>query len=142
MVNDLGKILTALISVLFGLFALFVFVPDVGLVIGFISLTFGILAIIWTLRAKYSLSPGTSLRDYTNYFLFSLIFVLLFSVWDTLIMLFRWDGYFVYPKYILLIIAYLIFVFASYKILYLGKQFGFKTQVKKMNFSNEKKKKR
>jgi hypothetical protein len=130
--KDTGKLLTALLAVSFGVFALIRFVPNIELAIDFLSLTFGLVAIIWTYRAKVSLSPGTSLRDYTNYFLYSLVFIVLFSVWDTLIFLFGWEGVLVYPKYFLITIAYLIFVFAAYKILYLGKQFGFKQQVKKM----------
>ena len=135
-----GKLLTALLAVLFGVFALIMFVPVIELVIGFLSLTFGVLGIIWALRAKLSLSKGTMLRDYANYFLFALIFIVLFSVWDTLIILLDWTGYLVYPKYFLITVAYLIFVLAAYKILYLGKQFGFKSQVKKMKFKEPVKK--
>lgn len=139
MKNEHGKVLTALLAVLFGVFAMISFVPVVELAIGFLSLTFGIVAIIWTYRAKTSLSKGTELRDYTNYFLFSLLFIVLFSVWDTLIFLFRWEGPLVYPKYFLITIAYLIFVFAGYKILYVGRMFGFQQQVKKMNEKKRKK---
>ena len=131
--KDNGKILTALLAVLFGVFALIKFVPIIELAIGFLTLTFGVLAIIWAYRAKTSLSPGTMLRDYTNFFLLSLICIVLVSVWETLIFLFQWTGYLVYPKYFLLTISYLIFVFASYKILHLGKQFGFQAQVQSMN---------
>ncbi len=134
-----SKLLTALLAVLFGVFALITFVPTVELAIGFLSLTFGLVAIIWTYRAKISLSEGTSLRDYTSYFLYSLIFIVLFSVWDTLIFLFQWEGWLIYPKYFLITTSYLIFVFTGYKILYLGKQFGFQTQVKKMNLKKVKK---
>jgi len=126
------KVLIALLAVLSGVFALITFVPNIELAIGFLSLTFGILAIIWTDRARTSLSKGTSLRSYTSYFLFSLIFILLFSIWDTLIPLFEWSGYLIYPKYFFITASYLIFVFASYKILSLGKQFGFHEQAKKM----------
>ena len=139
MEKEQGKILTALLAVLFGVFALIRFIPDVELTIGFLSLTFGLTAIFWTYRAKTSLSEGTSLRDYTNYFLWSLIFIVLFLVWDTLIKLFNWQGALVYPKYFLITIAYLIFFFTGYKILYLGKQFGFRDQVARMGIKKGKK---
>lgn len=136
--KDHGKILTAFLAVLFGVFAIIQFVPDVELVVGFLSLTFGILAIIWTIRARCSLSPGTSLRDYATYFLLSLLLIVAFSVWDTLILLFDMKGAAIYPKYVLITLAYLVFVFASYNILCLGKQFGFKPQVARMNLKQKK----
>lgn len=139
MKKDLGKLLTALLAVFFGVFAVIKLVPTIELAIGFLSLTFGIVAIIWTYRAKSSLSEGTSLRDYTNYFLFCLVFIVLFSVWDTLIFLFGWEGILKYPKYFLITLSYLIFVFTAYKILYLGKQFGFQPQIKKMNLKQKQK---
>jgi hypothetical protein len=132
MVKEWGKIFTAFLAVLFGVFALIQFAPNLELAIGFLSLSFGVLGIIWAARARASLSVGTSLRDYAHYFLLSLILIVAFSIWDTLIFLFQWENGFVYPKYFLITAAYLIFVFTSYKILNLGKQFGFKTQVKKM----------
>ena len=139
MEKEYGKVFTAFMAVLFGLFALIRFVPNVQLATGFLSLTFGIVAIIWTYRAKLSLSPGTSLREYTNYFLLSLVFILLFSFWDTLAFIFNWESYLIYPnyllypKYLFITMAYLIFVFASYKILYVGKLFGFQAKVGSMN---------
>ena len=133
MSSDRGKLFTAFIAVLFGVFALVIFVPSVELIIGLLSLSFGIVAIIWTYRAKTSLSPGTTLREYTNYFLLSLWFIVLFSLWDTLIVLIGLEGGWVYPKYFLITIAYLVFAFTGYKILYMGKQFGFKSQVSRMD---------
>ncbi|HIJ10689.1 TPA: hypothetical protein HA278_01400 [Candidatus Woesearchaeota archaeon] len=138
--KDIGKLLTAFLAVLFGVFGLIKFVQDVELVIGLLSLTFGLVAIMWTYRAMASLSKGTSLRDYAFYFLLSLIFIILFSIWDTAILLFQLQGSFVYPKYFLITIAYLIFSFTSYKILQLGKQFGFHFQVNKMSAIKENKK--
>lgn len=137
--KEIGKILTALLAVLFGVYALIKLVPSFDLAISFLSLTFGIMAIISTYRAKISLSEGTSLRDYTTYFLFSLIFIVLFSIWDTLIILFDWSGSWVIPKYFLLTVAYLIFFFTAYKIMYLGQEFGFRSQVDSMHLSNKKK---
>ncbi len=139
MKKEQGQLLTAFLAVLFGVFALIRFVPDVQLVIGLLSITFGIVAMVWTHRAKRSLSAGTSLREYTNLFFFSLVFIFLFSLWDTLGIIFLWQGNLVYPKYFLITIAYLVFVFAAYKILYLGKQFGFTLQVAKMDLEKAKK---
>jgi hypothetical protein len=141
MAEGYGKILTALLAVLFGVFSLVMFVPSAELIVGFLSLTFGVLGIIWALRAKLSLSKGTMLREYATYFFFALVFIVLYSFWDTLAMLLGWQGALLYPKYFLITISYLIFVFAAYKMLHLGKQFGFKPQVEKMNFKKRKLKK-
>ena len=135
-----GKTITALISILFGIFALFIFLPALELVVGFLSLTFGIVAIIYALRAKLSLSKGTELKQYASYYLSALISIVFFSIWDTLVFLFGWGGFLVFPKYFFLTFSYLVFVFTSYKIMKLGKQFGFKEQVKKMNLKKESKK--
>ena len=135
-----GKTITALISILFGIFALFIFLPALELIVGFLSLTFGIVAIIYALRAKLSLSKGTELKQYASYYLSALISIVFFSIWDTLIFLFGWSGFLVFPKYFFLTFSYLVFVFTSYKIMMLGKQFGFKEQVNKMNLKKESKK--
>ncbi len=137
MKTNYGKVLTAFLAVLFGVFAIIQFVPDVELAIDFLSLTFGIVAIFWTYRAKASLSVGTSLREYTSYFLWSLVLIFVYSVWDTLEYILNWTGYWVYPKYFMISISYLIFVFAAYKILYLGKEFGFLPQVERMNLKKK-----
>ena len=135
-----GKTITALISILFGIFALFIFLPALELIVGFLSLTFGIVAIIYALRAKLSLSKGTELKQYASYYLSALISIVFFSIWDTLIFLFGWSGFLAFPKYFFLTFSYLVFVFTSYKIMKLGKQFGFKEQVSKMNLKKESKK--
>jgi len=135
-----GKTITALIAVMFGVFSLIIFVGIVDLVVGLLSLTFGIVAIIYAVRAKLSLSKGTELRDYASYYLSALISIVIFSIWDTMIFIFKWTGFLVYPKYFFLTFSYLVFVFTSYKIMRLGKQFGFKEQVKKMDFKEDVKK--
>ena len=130
--NERMKFWTALMCVLFGVFGLITIVPEAELAIKFLSLTFGIVAIIWAKRAKASLSPGTLLKDYTSYFLNALILIVLFLVWDTLSTLLYWEGAIVFPQYLFLTSSFLVFVFASYKILVVGKVFGFQSQIKQM----------
>jgi len=141
--KDFGKLITAFIALLFGIFAIIQLVPNVHLAISFLSLTFGVLAVIWTVRARSSLSKGTSLHEYASYFLFSLMLIIAFSIWDTIIDLFDLNApSALYFKYILITLTYLVFVFTSYKILYLGRQFGFKPQVARMNFNTVKSKRK
>lgn len=133
MKNKLG-VLFALVAIASGLVAIFRIVVDTEIAVGFVTMSFGILAIIWTYTAVKSLSEGSSLRKHTQNFLFCLIFILSFSVWHTLSKLFRWretvNEFMLYPGYIFLILAFLIFVYTSYQILTMGKEFGFESQAK------------
>lgn len=126
------EIIPALIAIIFGLVAIFKLILNMEIAIGFLTVTFGILAVIWTAMAKKSLSKGSSLEKYTTKFLFCLIFILLFSVWQILENLLYWKGFIIYPKYFFITIAYLVFVIAAYQILHIGKEFGFKEQAKKI----------
>lgn len=108
-----------------GIWAIFKLVGTLDIAIGMIALTFGVLAIIWSFMALNSLSPGSSLRDFTKLFLGCVIFVLLYSIWQTIGDLFNWTGNIVIVQYFFIAVAFLMFVFAAYKILNMGKEFGF-----------------
>lgn len=136
------EIIPALIAIILGLVAIFKLVLNMEIAIGFMTITFGILAVIWTAMAKKSLSKGSSLEKYTTKFLFCLIFILAFSVWQILQNLFYWEGFIVYPKYFFIAVAYLIFMIAAYQILHIGKEFGFREQAKKIEKVMKKKKRK
>lgn len=119
-------------AIVLSLFAIFRLVPNIEIAIGFVTISFGILAIIWTSIARNNLSVGSSLRSYTTSFLFCLVFILLFSLWQTFGIIFSWEGLIVIPKYIFITISYLIFSYAAYKIWEMGKEFGFKTEAAKI----------
>ena len=133
MKRGLGTLL-AFIAIAGGLIAIFRIVVDTEIAIGFVTVSFGILAIIWTSTAISSLSKGSALRKHTTNFLFCLIFILLFSIWHTISKLFRWretiNEFMLYPGYLFITLAFLIFVIASYQILNMGKEFGFQKQAK------------
>jgi len=96
-------------------------------IFGIVILSFGVLAVIWTLLAKYSLSPGSRLRIFTNNFLACSIAVLSFFIM-------RLMGYFVslpwfiYVEFFFIFATFFFFVLASYYIYMLGKEFGFQRQ--------------
>lgn len=142
--RGLGALL-GFIGVAAGLIAIFRIVMDTEVAIGFVTISFGILAIIWTSMAINSLSKGSSLRRHTINFLLCLIFILLFSIWHTITKLFRWretvNEFMLYPGYVFLILAFLIFVATAYQILSMGKEFGFENQAKEIKEVMEKKKK-
>ncbi|MBU0629257.1 MAG: hypothetical protein KKC75_08785 [Nanoarchaeota archaeon] len=138
--------LLGFIAVAAGLTAIFRVVVDTEVAIGFVTISFGVLAIIWTSMAMTSLSKGSSLRRHTGNFMLCLVFILLFTVWHTLSKLLRWretiNEIMLFPGYLFLILAFLIFVATSYQILTMGKEFGFKTQAKEISRVIESKKKR
>ena len=145
MKNIIGFI-TGAVAILFGLYALIRIIDHKELTVGAFTLTFGIMAIIWTTRAIKALSPGSSLRTYAGYFLASLIFIVLFSVYHSLNTFFKWQqtigDFMVLPEFMLITITYMIFMIASYNIYKLGKEFGFQAQAKGIEKIIKKKKRK
>jgi hypothetical protein len=70
-------IFVALLVVLYLILKIF---EDIKIFFSIITLSFGVLAIIWTLLAKYSLSPKSTLRLFTNNFLTCSISILAFTI--------------------------------------------------------------
>jgi hypothetical protein len=144
MKKELGTIL-GFVAIAGGLTAIFRLVVDTEVAIGFVTISFGILAMIWTSMAISSLSKGSSLRKHTINFLFCLVFILLFTIWHTLSKLFRWretvNEFMLYPGYLFITVAFLIFVVTSYQILSMGQEFGFGQQAKRIDDVIKEKKK-
>ncbi|HLD06260.1 MAG TPA: hypothetical protein VJC16_01865 [Candidatus Nanoarchaeia archaeon] len=119
-------------GVIFGLIAIFRLIVDTEVAIGFVTISFGVLAIIWTTMALHSLSPGSALRRHTFNFLLCLAFILMFSIWHTLEKIFSWrtsiNEALLYPGYLLIALAFLLFVGTAWQILTLGREFGFQGQ--------------
>lgn len=123
------KVLFAILGILAGIYTLFVLSPSVDLALQFFSLTFGVLAVIWTLTAYRNLSSNSSLKNFTLFFLFALILSVLHSIWVTLIIVFglSWPMS-VVVDYLFVSFSYVAFGFAAYNILMIGKEFGFRDQ--------------
>lgn len=135
MKKKLGVVI-AFIAILSGLIAIFKLIANVEVAIGFVTISFGILAVIWTSMAVKSSSKGSALRNYTTNFLLCLIFILLFAIWNTFSILFKWreslNELMLYPSYIFVTLAFLTFVWSSYQILMIGKEFGFGAQASRI----------
>lgn len=131
-------VVIAFIAVIFGLVVMIKLVSAVSaeLTVGLVSLTFGLTAIMWTLKARKKLSRGSALRKYTTNFVFCLLFLLAFSIWHMIVRIFQLEETYgiqvIYPQYFFITLAYLTFVLAGYQILYLGKQFGFEGEAKRI----------
>ena len=139
-------VLFSLVAIAIGLGTIIVLVGNAELVIGLIALTFGITAIIWTIRARNALSHGSLLQQYATVFAVCLAFVIFFSLWRTADRLFflreRLGEFIVYPEYFFITLAYLSFVFAAYYIRLMGKEFGFLADAKEIMGKLGKKKRR
>jgi hypothetical protein len=125
------KYIFGLTAILLGLITIMWIVKQADLIAGIVSLTFGVMAIIWAYRARKALSPGSSLREYAMYFITCLVFVVAFSIMLTAERFFVQTSvgtFLVYFEYALLTMAYLTFVIASYKIWSIGQEFGFQAE--------------
>lgn len=133
------KIIFALAAILGGVSAIIVIVGSAELIILSLSLTFGIMAIIWTVMAHGSLSPGSSLRSYTGHFLACLILILISSLWTGIAKILGLSGAWNYVDYIFMTLAYVVFVVTANKIYHLGREFGFQGQARKIKEAMKKK---
>ncbi len=120
------------LALILGIFLIVRLVMNIELVVGFLTITFGLVAIIWTLKAKNSLSKGSTIRAYATNFLVALTCLLTYSIWRVILVLFFIDSRALIIEYFFITITYLVFVSAAYRILYLSEEFGFSEQVKEI----------
>lgn len=140
MIKKIGMFV-GLLVIIFALIAIFKILAHTELAIGFITLSFGILAIIWITMAARSLSSGSSLRVYTIDFLLCVVFILTFSILYLANRIFLWDGaVIVYLQYLFITLSFIIIVVAAYQILTIGREFGFRKEAIKIKKAMEKNK--
>ncbi|MBM4401111.1 MAG: hypothetical protein FJ045_04085 [Crenarchaeota archaeon] len=138
------KYILGVTAIFLGIVTIVWLVKQADIVAGILSLTFGIMAIIWSYKARKALSPGSSLREYSMYFIICLIFLVTFSVVLTAERFFVRTGagtILVYVEYLLLTLAYLTFVTAAFKIWNIGQEFGFEKESAEIRKAMKKKKK-
>ncbi len=140
--KNIVKTIFAVIAILAGIAAIIRVAGSYELIILFITLTFGVLAIMWSFMAYSSLSAGSSLRNYTGYFLACLIFVLIYFLWNSAVKLFDIGSSWEYLSYIFMIAAYLVFAIAAYKIYHLGREFGFQKEASRVKKAMDSRKKK
>ena len=125
------KYIFGIIVVVSAIYIIANIIKVVELIIGFIILSVGVLSIIWTLLAKYSLSPKSKLRIFTNNFLACSIAVVAFST-IRLIGNFVSIPWLILVEYFFTFATFFFFLLASYYILNIGKEFGFERESKKI----------
>ena len=104
-------------------------------VVGITTVIFGIASLLLISRARNRLSDG-SIRRYMDYFAICLAFIVIFSVWQTARSVIGVNidvgGIATYPEYIFIVFAYIAFTLASFRILKISREFGFKDDGKKI----------
>ncbi len=98
-------------------------------VVSITTVIFGIASLILISRARNRLSEG-SIRKYMDNFSICLAFIVIFSVWQTARSVFginiNVEGLSTYPEYIFVVFAYIAFIIASFRVLKISEEFGFK----------------
>ncbi len=104
----------------------------------FVSITtviFGIASLLLISRARNRLSEG-SIKRYLDNFAICLAFIVIFSVWQTTRSIIGVSidikGLSTYPEYIFIIFAYFAFIIASFRVLKISEEFGFKEDGRKI----------
>lgn len=102
-------------------------------IISLTTVIFGIAALLLASRARNRLSPG-SIRAYIDNFSICLVFIVIFSLWQTARSIFKLElslGEFSsYPELIFIVFAYIGFIIASFRVAKISEEFGFKADGK------------
>ena len=105
------------------------------IVVGITTVIFGIASLLLISRARSRLSEG-SIRRYMDNFAICLAFIVIFSVWQTARSIFgvniNIEGLSTYPEYIFVVFAYIAFIIASFRVLKISEEFGFKEDGRKI----------
>lgn len=104
-------------------------------IVGVTTVIFGIASLVLISRARSRLSDG-SIRRYMDNFAVCLAFIVIFSIWQTARSAFGIDieveGLATYPEYIFIVFAYIAFIIASFRVLKISEEFGFKGEGRKI----------
>ena len=99
------------------------------------TVIFGVASLFLISRARNRLSEG-SIKRYMDNFAICLAFIVIFSVWQTARSIFGMnidiEGFGTYPEYIFIVFAYVAFVAASFRVLKISEEFGFKEDGRKI----------
>lgn len=141
--KKLVQLSIAVIAIILAFYIIFIISPTAEFAINFITISFGLLAIIWAYKAYNSLAPNSSLRNYSLLFALALTLIVVYRivvVFDMFLLLPRAYDFF---GYFTIALGYLLFAVASYKILEIGKEFGFaeSTKIIRQALKDKKKKK-
>ena len=104
-------------------------------IVGITTVIFGVASLLLISRARNRLTDG-SIRRYMDNFAICLAFIVIFSVWQTARSIFgisiNVEGLATYPEYIFIVFAYMAFIVASFRVLKISEEFGFKEDGRKI----------
>ena len=104
-------------------------------IISITTVAFGVASLVLISRARNRLTKG-SITKYMDNFAICLAFIVFFSLWQTtrniLGINVNVEGISTYPEYIFIIFAYVAFTVASYRVLKISEEFGFKEEGRKI----------
>src|SRR3989338_11632492 len=104
-------------------------------VVSITTVIFGIASLLLISRARNRLSEG-SIKKYMDNFAICLAFIVIFSVWQTARSIsgvnINVEGLSTYPEYIFIVFAYIAFIVASFRVLKISEEFGFKEDGRKI----------
>ncbi len=105
------------------------------IIVGVTTVIFGVASLFMISRARNRLSEG-SIRKYMDNFAICLVFIVIFSVWQTarsiLGISIDVEGLATYPEYIFIVFAYIAFIVASFRVMKISQEFGFKEDGRKI----------
>lgn len=111
-------------------------------IIGITTVIFGIASLLLISKARRKLSEG-SIKRYLDNFALCLTFIVVFSIWQTIRIIFNFpvdfESVLAYPEYFFLIFAYVAFIITTYRIGKISEEFGFKEDGRRIREIIEKK---
>ena len=117
------------------------------LIVEVTSVIFGLTALLLASKARQRLSPG-SIRRYIDNFSVCLVFIVIFSLWQTVrdiaTLQYGAGAIVKFPEYIFIVGAYIAFIISAYRVVNISHEFGFKkegTEIEKLMKENSRKKK-
>ena len=126
---SLIKYVFGILVIIFALIIISNIVSAVELIIGAITISVGILSIIWTILARYSLSPKSTLRIFTTNFLACSIAVTAFSTVRIVGRLVQ-IHWLIIIEFFFIFATFFFFLLASYYTYSIGREFGFQRESK------------
>ena len=106
------------------------------IIVSVTTVIFGIASLLLISKARGRLSEG-SIRRYMDNFSICLAFIVIFSVWQSARSIIginiNVEGLGTYPEYIFIVFAYVSFIVASFRVLKISEEFGFKEDGRKIN---------
>jgi len=125
------KYMFVILVIVFSIYVISNLIKSVEIIVGVIAISMGLLSIIWTILAKFSLSPGSKLRVFANNFLACSIAVVGFSIVRVVgqLVVVPW---LILAEFFFIFATFFFFLLASFYIYSIGKEFGFEDESRKI----------